>query len=282
MWYYVHGNQRFGPVPREDIERFIRNGSLDAESLVWKEGMANWQPLRETELNSLAPLPAASAGSPYGPPRDQLLTFTPPTFSKVIFVISLIFGGLGLFGILYQIVALTALPQLLEGQPMWLNIGGLIISIPLTILVFLANIQLLRRKASGYKLGWAKVAFNFIALVFQLTSMLALDEVMAASMQGATMSPDEEQIFMTVMIVAYGVGALFYLPWIGLYILALRRWKNWFDTYSNAGPATPPAGAPQTSPSAAGGGTRPRPAPRADRIRSRTPPDPPPPAYRPR
>jgi uncharacterized membrane protein len=47
-WYYVEGGQQQGPVSDAELEGKSRAGAITPETLVWREGMANWQPYRET------------------------------------------------------------------------------------------------------------------------------------------------------------------------------------------------------------------------------------------
>jgi uncharacterized protein (TIGR00266 family) len=47
QWYMAVGGQQVGPVTEEDIISNIRNGSVDAETLVFVAGMQTWTPLRE-------------------------------------------------------------------------------------------------------------------------------------------------------------------------------------------------------------------------------------------
>ncbi len=53
--YYVgkHGKQA-GPFDRTTIDGYIRNGSITKDTLLWKEGMASWQPA--AQFGELAPL----------------------------------------------------------------------------------------------------------------------------------------------------------------------------------------------------------------------------------
>ena len=46
-WYYDQGGQRQGPVPESEIDRLLASGAINETTLVWREGMANWAPLRE-------------------------------------------------------------------------------------------------------------------------------------------------------------------------------------------------------------------------------------------
>jgi uncharacterized RDD family membrane protein YckC len=56
-WYYAEGGQQAGPVDDAQFEALIQSGKLTPETLVWHQGMANWQPLREAR-------PVAAAATP--------------------------------------------------------------------------------------------------------------------------------------------------------------------------------------------------------------------------
>ena len=43
-WYYVDAGQQAGPVDEAQLEALARNGKIQPDTLVWREGLANWQP----------------------------------------------------------------------------------------------------------------------------------------------------------------------------------------------------------------------------------------------
>lgn len=43
-WYYAVGADRKGPVSEEEFQRLVGQGVITSGTLVWREGMANWQP----------------------------------------------------------------------------------------------------------------------------------------------------------------------------------------------------------------------------------------------
>jgi hypothetical protein len=43
-WYYAKDNQQLGPIPPSQLKMMAQGGQLSPEDLVWKEGMAEWQP----------------------------------------------------------------------------------------------------------------------------------------------------------------------------------------------------------------------------------------------
>jgi uncharacterized RDD family membrane protein YckC len=64
-WHYVDNGQPAGPVAEEQLAELRRTGRVVDGTLVWREGMANWTPLREA-----LPPPTATADAPAAePPR---------------------------------------------------------------------------------------------------------------------------------------------------------------------------------------------------------------------
>jgi GYF domain 2 len=45
VWFYARGQERLGPVAAETIRHLLQAQVLSPRSLVWREGMADWQPL---------------------------------------------------------------------------------------------------------------------------------------------------------------------------------------------------------------------------------------------
>ena len=46
-WYYAQGDQRQGPLSDSEFEALITAGTINEKTLVWKDGMPNWLPLKE-------------------------------------------------------------------------------------------------------------------------------------------------------------------------------------------------------------------------------------------
>jgi hypothetical protein len=44
-WFYAEGNQQAGPVSDSQLDEFLRSGKISPATLVWHEGMPQWQPL---------------------------------------------------------------------------------------------------------------------------------------------------------------------------------------------------------------------------------------------
>ena len=67
-WYYVEAGQQAGPVDDAQLQELLGSGKIQQETLVWREGMGNWQPYREAvgggtpflRTSAVAAVPTAS------------------------------------------------------------------------------------------------------------------------------------------------------------------------------------------------------------------------------
>lgn len=55
-WYYAQGDERRGPVGDGDFVALIRSGVVIGQTLVWREGMADWQPYRSIAGQLITPI----------------------------------------------------------------------------------------------------------------------------------------------------------------------------------------------------------------------------------
>lgn len=63
-WFYAHEGKQIGPVTEEEFQQLRASGVIAAGTLVWREGMANWQPLGElTAPAAPTPPPALNPGA---------------------------------------------------------------------------------------------------------------------------------------------------------------------------------------------------------------------------
>lgn len=65
-WYYVENGQQAGPVDDAQLQELVRSGSVQPDTLVWHEGLANWQAYRE--LGPAGVTGVTAAAPPSGPP----------------------------------------------------------------------------------------------------------------------------------------------------------------------------------------------------------------------
>jgi hypothetical protein len=67
-WYYAVGSQQQGPVTEDQLHALAKDGVVTGDTLVWRDGMANWQPYRTISGAVLAPPPAPSVNLPAAAP----------------------------------------------------------------------------------------------------------------------------------------------------------------------------------------------------------------------
>jgi uncharacterized protein (TIGR00266 family) len=69
QWYMAIGGHQVGPVAQDEILTNLQNGSIDADTLVFTSGMANWQKVKDVPaFASLAGAAASSGPSASLPP----------------------------------------------------------------------------------------------------------------------------------------------------------------------------------------------------------------------
>lgn len=61
-WYYAENNERLGPIEDPEFSLLVQAGRIRPETLVWREGFANWMPFSQSGF-----IPPAAADAP--PPR---------------------------------------------------------------------------------------------------------------------------------------------------------------------------------------------------------------------
>src|SRR6185295_5274568 len=59
-WFYADAGQQAGPIPDAELARLVSAGKITGDTLVWREGMANWQPywdIQRGEVNTESAAP---------------------------------------------------------------------------------------------------------------------------------------------------------------------------------------------------------------------------------
>jgi hypothetical protein len=71
-WFYVQNGSQIGPLPVGQFDDLVRSGRITPQTLVWREGLANWQPFGSISA-ARSSLPSLSAPPPLpGAPRPVL------------------------------------------------------------------------------------------------------------------------------------------------------------------------------------------------------------------
>lgn len=92
VWYYAEGNQQRGPLSDSEFEEAIGQGRIRRETLVWRDGMENWQSLAvlRPEAGKVLPEPTSLEGTHDTNAADAVLPPTPaqpapvPTYTQQV------------------------------------------------------------------------------------------------------------------------------------------------------------------------------------------------------
>ena len=135
-WYYAVDGQRQGPVPFDHLRQLAAAGQLSAGDLVWREGMADWQPAGT--IPALAPAPAPFVAPPsmqpqYGYAPTPVQYHTPVQVGSSSqgmaiagFVLSLLIAPLGL---IFSLVALSGMKSSGNPEGKGLATAGMVLGI---------------------------------------------------------------------------------------------------------------------------------------------------------
>lgn len=104
-WYYADArNQQQGPVAASTLAAYYRDGAVNAATLVWREGLAKWVPLREVAAQlGMIVINAPAAAAPAGSPPAGFVKPTRSTSSAVVVVVVLLVVAIPVLGILAAI-----------------------------------------------------------------------------------------------------------------------------------------------------------------------------------
>jgi uncharacterized RDD family membrane protein YckC len=74
-WYYVKQGEQAGPVDDAQLEQLRAGGTIQDDTLIWREGMANWQPYSQVKSASSAPSapPLAAPAAAYAASSTETL-----------------------------------------------------------------------------------------------------------------------------------------------------------------------------------------------------------------
>lgn len=79
MWWYVTNHEKQGPVTKDELHELLSTESINAQTLVWQQGMAEWIVLAEVEalndilpVNEPPPIPTQAVTPPPIPNSDNV------------------------------------------------------------------------------------------------------------------------------------------------------------------------------------------------------------------
>jgi hypothetical protein len=111
QWYYGSSAGQTGPVEDAELRALIASGGVGPETLVWRDGMKDWLPLRsvpELSLHSPA-LPGPATGMAYHQPY-----YVPVVPNSGLAIASMVCGIVGVLMCVYG--GLLGLPAVICGH----------------------------------------------------------------------------------------------------------------------------------------------------------------------
>lgn len=93
QWYYGENGKQMGPVSDAEFNALIANGNINDETLVWREGMPNWQ-----KKGSLTEINAEIVSNNYTLPQpsEYIPVHQISAKNSTLAIVSLVTGILGL------------------------------------------------------------------------------------------------------------------------------------------------------------------------------------------
>lgn len=120
-WYYGEGGEQRGPVEEHELRGLIAAGKVSGETIIWREGMENWQKLSEVPEWSdqiVSPQAQPQVGTPYQTPAaggsPGVGAYHPVAPSNGIAIASLVCGIVSFFLCYFGIV--VAIPAVICGH----------------------------------------------------------------------------------------------------------------------------------------------------------------------
>jgi hypothetical protein len=116
-WYYAQGDQRQGPVSDSELDALIAAGTVNENTLVWKEGMANWAPLKEARSTG----PAGEQAPPGWIRCTATGRYFPP--EEIVYLDGKPYSAAAKAGVLQGVMQTGSLPTSEVGRngPAWEN-----------------------------------------------------------------------------------------------------------------------------------------------------------------
>src|SRR5262249_14587715 len=144
--YYADGGRQVGPIEEAALDELVKSGVVRDETLIWREGMANWQPHSavrgvKTEPQPMPAVPTgvgtgfcSECGKPF--PNDQLLNLGNASVCaqcKPIYLQRVREGGQGIGARHYGGFWIRFVAWLIDA--IIVGVVGMIIRIPLALVI---------------------------------------------------------------------------------------------------------------------------------------------------
>lgn len=121
-WFYGKDNAQHGPVSDLEIRNLISTDQITPDTMIWREGMSDWLPLKDVQDFQPAQTPiqhntdtGTSSGNPYARPRTQAgITSQAATPTDGLSIASLVLGIISIMSC--YVWGLFAIPAVICGH----------------------------------------------------------------------------------------------------------------------------------------------------------------------
>ncbi len=138
-WFHAEGSRQVGPVSSEEIGSLFRDNRIGLDTLVWREGLPAWQPLRSVVAElGLTAVPPAPLPPPVPPAPDP--TIPSPVSPASIVPDSSPYAGAGVSRV--PPMAMQPAKKGLSGCALTAIIGGAALLVLVPVCAILAAIAL--------------------------------------------------------------------------------------------------------------------------------------------
>jgi hypothetical protein len=222
QWFFAVNNERRGPISEAELRQMVHGGVLSGATLVWREGLAEWQPAAACPELCAAP-PTSSAAAPLPPPLEVQPVDEPlPTFCKVMLIIDVVLCGLG--AVMFPINLIIGIPQLMK--PEWADwvlpsIIGHLAFLGVVGCGLAGDILMLKGRPRGVAWGYAALAMVGLSLV------IALGTIFLLPLPVTGVPPQQAELIKVITVIGQVVGLLLRVVLAGLYLGALVQFSRW-------------------------------------------------------
>lgn len=223
MWYYLQNGQQAGPIEKGQLLDLFSQQALPVETMVWAEGMAQWE--RACDVPGFFPPTMAVASA------AAVMHARPgrPTSVTVLAILCLVFGGFGLLCTPISAIAVfmpeaqTPGMEAYDSAPMQMyqmvsaGIGFLCSFVLIAVGIGLLNLK-----------NWARVTayiYGWFAIVRVILGVLITILILTTSVSGMTQggAGPEEIGFMVGIIFGGSCGSLIGLIFPICLIVYMRK-----------------------------------------------------------
>lgn len=111
-WFYGKDNTQHGPISELEIRNLISTGKIEQTSIIWREGMQDWLPLRDVPEFQISD----SGHGHQAPQQIGAQTYMAPAPTESLAVISMVLGILSIVASCMYVGIIFGIPAVICGH----------------------------------------------------------------------------------------------------------------------------------------------------------------------